>query len=123
MNNLYKTYIYNRCKLLLLSKEINLWDNRDLAKIFEYYSCIRLSEQLNRCFKEYNDICPEFKENNDLSRNDSGIDACDEIDSIVQCKLRKDHLTWNECSTFFASQNIHCKVFKKMRYLSIVKIF
>ena len=113
MNNLYKTYIYNRCKLLLLSKEINLWDNRDLAKIFEYYSCIRLSEQLNRCFKEYNDICPEFKENNDLSRNDSGIDACDEIDSIVQCKLRKDHLTWNECSTFFASQNIHCKVLKK----------
>ena len=36
------------------------------------------------------------------------IDACDMIDSIVQCKLRKNKLSLSECATFFASQNIFC---------------
>jgi len=60
-------------------------------------------------YYEYNDIDTEFKELNNMSRNDTGIDCCDMIDTIVQCKLRKNTLTWNECSTFFGSQNIFSK--------------
>ena len=41
-----------------------------------------------------------------MSKNDTGIDCCDMIDTIVQCKLRKDILNWKECGTFFGSVNI-----------------
>jgi len=33
------------------------------------------------------------------SRNDTGIDCSDLDNSIVQCKLRKNSLTWKECGT------------------------
>jgi superfamily II DNA or RNA helicase/tRNA(Ser,Leu) C12 N-acetylase TAN1 len=82
------------------------FDNRQLSKIFEYYSCIKLSEEHDRPFYEYNDIDPNFKELNKMSRNDTGIDCSDLINTIVQCKLRKHSLTWKECSTFFGSINI-----------------
>jgi hypothetical protein len=42
-----------------------------------------------------------------MTKNDTGIDCCNLIDTIIQCKLRKDTLTWRECSTFFGSQNIY----------------
>ena len=42
-----------------------------------------------------------------MTRNDTGIDCCNLIDTIVQAKLRKYNLTWKECSTFFGSQNIY----------------
>jgi type I site-specific restriction endonuclease len=44
-----------------------------------------------------------------MSKNDTGIDACNLTDTIVQCKLRDNSLSWKECSTFFGSQNIFCE--------------
>ena len=85
----------------------------DLWKIFEYYSCIKLAEEYNKPFYEYNDIDPNFKELNKMSRNDTGIDCSDLLNTIVQCKLRKNTLTWKECSTFFGSQVIYSIELKK----------
>ena len=100
----YKIYIYDRYHNLKKSgKKINDFNNFDLAKIFEYYSCIKLTEEFNQTFYEYNDINPEFKEQHNLTKNDSGIDCCNLIDTIVQCKLREKTLSWKECSTFFGS--------------------
>jgi predicted helicase len=114
MIDYYRRRIYDLYKRLLPSKPIITdWDNHDLSKIFEYFSAIKLTEEFNRSFKEYNDLSPDFKEKNGLSHNDSGIDICDEKDTIVQCKLRSRTLTWNECSTFFASQNMYCDEQKK----------
>jgi hypothetical protein len=100
----YELYIYNKYQDLLKSgKNKDILNNFDLAKIFEYYSCIKLSEEFNQEFYEYSDIEPEFKEKNNMSKNDTGIDACNLIDTIVQCKLRDNNLSWKECSTFFGS--------------------
>ena len=104
---IYKNHIYNRFKDLLRAKKIEDLDNNDLCKIFEYFSCIKLTEEYKTAFYEYADIDPEFKELNQMTRNDTGIDCSNLIDTIVQCKLRKDTLTWKECSTFFASQNLY----------------
>ena len=104
MNNLYKINIYEKYKELK-NNNIEI-DNFKLSKIFEWFTCIKLSEEHNNDFYEYNDITPKFKEINKLSPNDTGIDCCNLIDTIVQCKLRKNTLTWNDCSTFFGSQNI-----------------
>ena len=104
---IYKNHIYNRFKDLLRAKKIEELDNNDLCKIFEYFSCIKLTEEYKTAFYEYADINPEFKELNQMTRNDTGIDCSNLIDTIVQCKLRKDTLTWKECSTFFASQNFY----------------
>ena len=105
-NNKYQIDIFERYTDLKNSNKEE-FDNNDLCKIFEYYTCIKLSEELNRQFIEYNDIDPNFKELNKMSRNDTGIDCCDLINTIVQCKLRKNTLNWKECSTFFGSQNIY----------------
>ena len=109
MNELIKRYnvlIYKRFKDLLKSKKSKDLNNNDICKIFEYYICIKLSQEHNTTFYEFSDIDPDFKEQNQLSKNDTGIDCCNLIDTIVQCKLRKDNLSWGECSTFFGSQNI-----------------
>ena len=82
-------------------------------KIFEYYSCIKLSEEYKKHFYEYDDIDPTFKELNKMTRNDTGIDCSDLLNTIVQCKLRKNTLTWKECSTFFGSQVIFSSELKK----------
>jgi hypothetical protein len=106
--NHYKIQIYERYRNLINSgKSKNDFDYKnDLWKIFEYLSCIKLSEENGKIFYEYDDIDPDFKETNHMSRNDTGVDACNLIDTIVQCKLRTGNLTWKECSTFFGSQNI-----------------
>ena len=101
----YKLLIYERYKDLLNANKNEL-DNYDLSKIFEYYSCIKLSEEYNKPFYEYNDIDSTFKEINNMTKNDTGIDLCDLKESIVQCKLRKYSLTWKECGTFFGSQTM-----------------
>jgi len=106
INNLYAIYIYERYKDLKKSEKIE-YDNNDLSKIFEWFSCIYLTDFYKTQFYHYDDIDPSFKEQHQLSRNDTGIDACDLKDSIVQCKLRKNSLSWRECSTFFASQNVY----------------
>ena len=114
--NKYKCNIYYRYLDLIKSgKTIDNINNFDLAKIFEYYSCIKLTEEYKQMFYEYNDITPEFKELYNLSKYDTGIDACNLSDTIVQCKLRMKNLTWNECATFFGSQNTFCKE-KKRNY-------
>jgi hypothetical protein len=111
IDKLYKIYIYEKYnELKKLNKEL---DNNDLWKIFEWFSCIKLTEEHKRPFYEYSDIDSTFKEDNNMSQNDTGIDACDLIDTIVQCKLRKETLTWNDCSTFFGSQTIFSDELKK----------
>ena len=108
INNRYTIYIYERYLDLKKSNKPEL-DNNDLWKIFEYYSCLKLSEEYKKPFYEYDDIDPTFKELNKMSRNDTGIDLSDLDKTIVQCKLRKNTLTWKECSTFFGSQVIFNK--------------
>jgi len=103
--NNYLINIFERYTDLKKSNKQDL-DNYDLCKIFEYYTCIKLSEEYQKCFYEYNDIDPNFKELNNMSHNDTGIDCCDLLNTIVQCKLRSKTLTWGECGTFFGSQNI-----------------
>ena len=106
---LYNNHIYERYKSLIASGLTNEnLDNNHLCKIFEYYSCIKLMNEYNQLFFEYNDIDPEFKELNEMSKNDTGIDCCNLTDTIVQCKLRANTLTWKECGTFFASQTKYC---------------
>ena len=101
----YNIYIYERIQDLLNSgKNIDDLDYKsDLHKIFEYFSCIKLTQEYNTPFYEYSDIDPSFKEENQMNQNDTGIDACNLIDTIVQCKLRQHSLTWKECATFFGS--------------------
>jgi len=64
-NNKYLINIYERYNDLKKSHKIE-FDNNDLWKIFEYYSCIKLSEEYNKPFYEYNDIDPNFKEVNNM---------------------------------------------------------
>ncbi len=101
----YNINIFERYSDLKNAGKTNV-THYDLAKIFEYYTCIKLSQEFNQTFLEYDDIPPNFKEENKMSRNDTGIDCSNLIDTIVQCKLRKNQLTWGECGTFFGSQNI-----------------
>ena len=110
----YKSNIHGIYTDLIHSgkKDIDMTNN-DLCKIFEYYSCIMLYEELGQVFYEYNDIDPTFKEENKMTKNDTGIDACNLIDTIVQCKLRQDTLSWRECATFFACQNQFDETIKK----------
>ena len=112
VNKLYKIYIYE--KYIELKNSEKILDNYDLAKIFEWFSCIYLYQQYNKPFYEYSDIDPTFKEMNNMTKNDTGIDCCDMIDTIVQCKLRKDTLDWKECGTFFGSQNIYSEELNKI---------
>lgn len=76
----------------------------DLWKIFELYVCIMLSDEHKRLFYNYEDIDPNFKEENKMTQIDTGIDCCDKDNTIVQCKLRKYSLTLRDCATFFTSQ-------------------
>ena len=110
--NKYIINIFERYTDLKQSKKED-FDNNDLWKIFEYYSCIKLSEEYKNTFYEYDDIDPNFKELNKMSRNDTGIDCSDLLNTIVQCKLRKNTLNWKECSTFFGSQVIFSNELKK----------
>ncbi len=101
----YNLQIYDRYKQLKNSGKEE-YDNNDLWKIFEWLMCIHLSNIYDTPFYEYSDIDPEFKEANNLSTNDTGIDLCNLKDTIVQCKLRLNSLTWRDCATFFGSQVI-----------------
>jgi superfamily II DNA/RNA helicase len=112
LKNTYDINIYEIYKNLKKSEKIE-YNNDDLWKIFEYFSCIKLMEEYNRPFYQYDDISPDFKEQNNLSKRDTGIDACDLLDTIVQCKLRKKTLNYTDCSTFFASQIIYDDVLNK----------
>lgn len=115
--NLYQIYIIDRYRDLKINNiEIT---NFNLAKIFEWYSCIMLSQEYNQVFYNYDDIDGDYKEQHNLSRNDTGIDACNKDDTIVQCKLRQKQLTWSDCATFFASQNIYDEEEEKQLFVGI----
>ena len=110
--NQYKINIYEKwSELKPVYSESK--DNHLIAKLFEWYTCIKLSEEHKRIFYEYSDIDPDFREENKMSKTDTGIDCCNLIDTIVQCKLRKNTLTWKECSTFFGSQNVYDETLNK----------
>jgi hypothetical protein len=53
--NIFKRYTY------LKNSDKSDYNNNDLCKIFEYYSCIKLSEEYNKSFYEYDDIDLNFK--------------------------------------------------------------
>jgi primosomal protein N' len=94
--------------------------NNNLCKIFEYYSCIQLELVNKKQYYLYEDIDPNFKELNKMSQNDTGIDACDLVDTIVQCKLRKNILSWQECSTFFGSNIIKSNNELQIRWKNMI---
>lgn len=100
--NVYNNEIYNLYKDLKHTNEHTNYHK--IYKIFEYYSCIMLTKDNNTNFYEYNDIPTDFKISNNLSILDTGIDCCDLNDTIVQCKLRSNNLTWTDCSSFIASK-------------------
>jgi len=100
--DIYQTKIFRLFRDILKSgKKVDDIDNNDMATIFEYYSAIRLSEEFNQKFYMYSDINPEFKEQNKLTQQYSGIDLCNLIDYIVQCKLRKNNLCWQDVGINF----------------------
>lgn len=111
MQQLYNIYIYERYRDLKNSQK-QIYDNNDLCKIFEYYTAINLSQKYYETFYEYNDIDPTFKEDNQLSKNDTGIDLCNMNNTIVQCKLRNSTLNWGEVGTFFASAISYSPILK-----------
>lgn len=102
MNNttIYRYHIYNLYKDLNNEDKLNF--KSKINKVFEYYSCIKLTDEYNIPYYEYLDIPSTFKEENNLSILDTGIDCSNLIDSIVQCKLRKEILSWKDCATFIA---------------------
>ena len=67
--NNYLINIFERYSDLKKSNKSE-YDNFDLAKIFEYYSCIKLYEEYDKPFYEYNDINPTFKERAKLKIKD-----------------------------------------------------
>lgn len=99
-NNIYFAW----AKLKIQEVELN---NKNLAKIFEYYVCHQLSIKYERPFYLYQDIDPGFKEENNMTMQDTGIDACDLLHCIVQCKLYSGTISLRHCATTFACQNIN----------------
>jgi hypothetical protein len=100
--NNYNIKIYEKIKdLLNAGKTIDHFNYKsDLHKIFEWLSCIKLTKEYKTPFYEYNDIPPNYKEQNNMSKNDTGVDACNLIDTIVQCKLRTHSLRLEDLGTF-----------------------
>lgn len=108
---MYNQHIYDIYYQLKNSKKD--FDFKDLAKIFEYMVCDILSNELNDSFLHYEDVDPNYKEDNNLSRNDSGVDFLNMNNAIGQCKLRSASLTFQDCATFLASQNFFDPLQKK----------
>jgi hypothetical protein len=116
----YNILINQRYTDLIRSNKQEL-DNYDLSKIFEYYSCIKLTEEYRQNFYVYDDILPNFKEDNQMTRNDTGIDACNLIDTIVQSKLRSKILTWYYDHKKII-KSIDDKLYKQLSENEIVKL-
>ena len=71
----YEIYIYERYQDLKNSGKKE-FDYYDLCKIFEYYTAIELQKEYSAEFFEYSDISPVYKENNKMTRTDTGVDLC-----------------------------------------------
>ena len=98
----YQEIIYEFIKNYDDIRKCNFYE---LATPFEYYSAIMLSDKYYKKFYHYNDLDIIYKEDNNLSKNYTGIDLCDKINTLVQVKLINYTLNWRELSTFIASQN------------------
>ena len=88
-NNIYKNNIYERYKNLKNSNKIE-FDNNDLWKIFEYYSCIKLTEEYRKQFYEYNDMI--YYITSDFSyytASDFSYYICICFFIIINCKCKK----------------------------------
>ena len=109
----YNKVIYNLVKNYENITERNFIE---LALAFEYYSAIILSNEYNKQIYHYNCLVLVYKEENNLSKRDTGIDLCDKIDIIGQVKLRSNTLNWKELSTFVAQINQYDSITKK-RYI------
>jgi superfamily II DNA or RNA helicase len=109
----YTKVIYN---LIKDYEDISKCNFYELAKPFEYYSAIVLSEEYNRTVYHYDTLDMIYKEDNNLSKKDTGIDLCDMENIIAQVKLRSNSLTWKELSTFVAQINQYDANTKK-RYI------
>ena len=103
-NTVYRYHIYNLYKDLSDEDKLNF--KSKINKVFEYYSCIKLTDEYNTPYYEYLDIPSTFKEENNISILDTGIDCSNLTDSIVQCKLRKETLSWKDCATFIAHKTL-----------------
>ena len=106
----YNEIIYNSIKDY---EDISKCNFYELAKPFEYYSAIILSNEYNRKIYHYDELDMIYKEENNLSKKDTGIDLCDKIDIIGQVKLRSNPLNWKEISTFVAQINQYDHTTKK----------
>jgi superfamily II DNA or RNA helicase len=105
LTNQYNLNIYQKYSDLLKAKsDIN--DNYNLSKIFELYSCIKLNESKTYPFYMYDDIDCDFKEQNGMTKNDTGIDASNLIDTHVQMKAYENIINWKNISTFKGSLNV-----------------
>ncbi len=124
MDNLilqYNINIFEKVTDLLNSgKNIDEFNFKsDLHKIFEWFSCIKMMQEYKMPYYEYNDISPTFKEKNCMSRNDTGIDFSNLIDTIGQCKLRSNRLYLNELGTFVLN-NVYKDNILKFRWNTMV---
>ena len=106
----YKKIIYNSIKDY---EDISKCNFYELAIPFEYYSAIILSNEYNRKIYHYDELDMIYKEENNLSKKDTGIDLCDKQDIIGQVKLRSNPLNWKEISTFVAQINQYDHTTKK----------
>jgi hypothetical protein len=99
----YNIKIYEKVKdLLNLGKNIDDFDfKKDLLQIFKWFTCIKLSEEYNTPFYEYNNIPIDYRKKYCINKY-SCIDACNLIDTVVKCSL-KDLLKVNDCSTMYVS--------------------
>jgi hypothetical protein len=84
-----------------------LKDFRACARAFELHTAIRLTRDTGRQFLLYADVAPETKQRLGMSTVDTGIDLCDGVDTIVQCKLRTGTVSLRDCATFFASMTTY----------------
>jgi|TARA_B110000261_G_scaffold150784_1_gene178606 superfamily II DNA or RNA helicase len=109
----YDEIIFNLIKRYDNISKCNFYE---LAKPFEYYSAKMLSIEYNKPIYHYNDLEMIYKEDNNLSKHDSGIDLTDKLDIIGQVKLRSDTLSWKELSTFICQINQFDSITKK-RYI------
>ena len=99
-------YYKGKISKMLCNFNIENANNRQLSVLFEYYSCLILSEKHNKKYHQYAEIPGDYKENAGLPDKDIGVDFCDMEDTIGQCKMfsKTSTIGWGTISTFLASR-------------------
>ena len=92
-----KQKIYQELLVLSNYKDANFYK---ISKIFERYCSIILTEKYSSVFMMYEDVDLKYKEDNDLTSCDTGIDLlCCEKNMISQVKLRQHILYLKDLGT------------------------